>query len=172
MCALVECVLRESPAGKPAGPDRPAKRSGTTKYVLRQHQYEHGCTLQKREKWRTKSLKKVCTGMYSVHTGTYHFMTLKYVPGTYFFRRVCTQKHTFSSSMYSKTYIFLSVWTWYIPVHTRGKKVCTEYILRVKSMYQVQTGLCPFISVPYYSMVHTGMYRYVLGTYHCSRFQM
>ena len=60
-------------------------------------------------------------------------------------------------------------------VHTgtySRKKVCTEYILREKSMYRVQTGLCPFISVPYYSMVHTGMYRYELGTYHCSRFQM
>ncbi len=52
------------------------------------------------------------------------------------------------------------------------KEVCTEYILRVKSTYQVQTGLCPFILVPYYSVVHTGMYRYVLGTYNCSRFQM
>ena len=60
-------------------------------------------------------------------------------------------------------------------VHTgtySRKKVCTEYILREKSMYRVQTGLCPFISVPYYSMVHTGMYRYELGSYNGSRFQM
>ena len=60
----------ETPAGKPAGPDRPAKWSGTTKYVLRQQQYVHGCILQKREKWRTKSLKKVCTGMYSESQGS------------------------------------------------------------------------------------------------------
>ena len=99
--------------------------------------------------------------MYSVHTGTYLLMTLKYVPGTYFFPRVCTQKYTFLISLYLV----------YTGTYLR-KKVCTEYILREKSMYQVHTGLCPFISVPYYSMVHTGMYRYVLGTYHCSRFQM
>ena len=91
--------------------------------------------------------------MYSVHTGTYHFMTLKYVPGTYFFPRVCPQKHTIFDQFEPGTYR-------YIP----EKKVCTEYILRVKSMYQVQTSLCPFISVPYYSMVHTGMYRYELGS--------
>ena len=99
--------------------------------------------------------------MYSVRTGTYHLMTLKYVPGTYFFRRLCTRNHTF--------FIGLNL------VHTSTysrEKVCTEYILREKSTYQVQTGLCPFISVSYYSMVHTGMYRYVLGMYNWSRFQM
>ena len=92
--------------------------------------------------------------MYSVHTGTYQLMTLKYVPGTYFFHRFGTRKPTFC--------IGLNL------VHTSTysrKKVCTEYILREKSTYQVQTGLCPFISVSYYSMVHTGMYRYVPGMY-------
>ncbi len=38
------------------------------------------------------------------------------------------------------------------------EKVCTRYILGVKSMYQVQTGLCWFILVPYHSMVHMGTY--------------
>ncbi len=54
------------------------------------------------------------------------------------------------------------------------KKVCTWYILGVKSMYQVHTGLCRFITVPYYSMVHTGTHRYdsELGTYNRSGFQM
>ena len=61
-----------------------------------------------------------------------------------------------------------------------------QYILEEKSMYRVHTSwkkyvpgtnrfmttLCPFISVSYYSMVHTGMYRYVPGMYHWSRFQM
>ena len=99
--------------------------------------------------------------MYSVHTSTYQLMTLKYVPGTYFFHRFGTRKPTFC--------IGLNL------VHTSTysrKKVCTEYTLREKSTYQVQTGLCPFISVSYYSMVHTCMYRYVLGMYHWSRFQM
>ena len=99
--------------------------------------------------------------MYSVHTGTYQLMTLKYVPGTYFFHRFGTRKPTFC--------IGLNL------VHTSTysrKKVCTKYILREKSTYQVQTGLCLFISVSYYSMVHTGMYQYVQGMYNWSRFQM
>ena len=99
--------------------------------------------------------------MYSVHTSTYQLMTLKYLPGTYFFYRFGTRKPTFC--------IGLNL------VHTSTysrKKVCTEYILSEKSTYQVQTGLCPFISVSYYSMVHTGMYRYVPGMYNWSRFQM
>ena len=103
-------------------------------------------------------IKKV---MYSVHTGTYQLMTLTYVHGTYFFHRFGTQKPTFC--------IGLNL------VHTSTysrKKVWTKYILREKSTYQVQTGLCPFISVSYYSMVHTGMYRYVPGMYNWSRFQM
>ncbi len=31
-------------------------------------------------------------------------------------------------------------------------------------MYQVHTGLCRFMSVPYYSMVHTGSYSVHTGT--------
>jgi hypothetical protein len=56
--------VHESPAGKPAGPGRPAKYAGTAKYVLRNPQYMPVCTLQKREKCSTKSRKKyvlVCT---------------------------------------------------------------------------------------------------------------
>jgi hypothetical protein len=58
------------------------------------------------------------TSMYPVHTGTYHFMTLKYVLGTYFLSKVCTRKHTFNTK-------YVLVCTWYIlmyPVHTLGKK--------------------------------------------------
>ena len=87
--------------------------------------------------------------MYSVHNSTY------------IFHRFCTRKPTF--------FVGLNL------VHTSTysrKRVCTEYILREKSTYQVQTGLYPFISVSYYSMVHTGMYRYVPGMYNWSRFQM
>ncbi len=55
-----------------------------SKYVLRNPQYVHGCTLQKGEKCSTKSSKKSYTCMYLVHTGIFHFMTLKYVQGTYY----------------------------------------------------------------------------------------
>ena len=161
-------VVHESPAGKPAGPDRPVKRSGTTKYVLRNHQYVHECTLHKREKWRTKSFKKVCTQYIQVHTILWPWSM--YSVYTFFLEYVPENIH------------FWSFCTWYIPVHTWWKKyvlsthlmknVCTEYILREKSMYQVQTGLCRFIWVSYYSMVHTCTHRYVLGTYNWSRFQM
>jgi hypothetical protein len=53
----------------------------------------------------------------------------------------------------------------YVPVCTRYMhgtylrgKVCTRYILGIKSMYQLHTGSCRVIAVPYYSMVHTGSY--------------
>ncbi len=94
-------------ACKQAGPGRPAKQSGATKYVLctlsqksSVCDYVHGCTLQKREKCRTKSNKRSYTSMYSVHTGTYHFMTLKNT-------EVCTGCILLSPSimMYLKTYI-------------------------------------------------------------------
>ena len=62
--------------------------------------------------------------MYSVHTGTYQFMTLKYVPGTYFFARVCTQKHTFFYQYVPGTY---------------------QYILEKKGMYLVHTSLKKYV---------------------------
>jgi hypothetical protein len=78
--------VHESLAGKQAVPCRPAKYAWTATYVLRSPQYVPvcQCTLQKRKKCSTKSIKKVCTSMYWVHTSTYHFMNQKYVPGTYF----------------------------------------------------------------------------------------
>ena len=87
-----------------------------------------------------------------------------YVLSTYLYipfddPQVGTRYILFSSIWYPKTYILY----WFEPgtyQYILEKKVCTEYILREKSTYQVQTGLCPFILVPYYSMVHTGMYRY------------
>ncbi len=39
-------------------------------------------------------------------------------------------------------------------------------------MYRVHTGLCRFISVPYYSMVHIGTHLYELSTYNRLGFQM
>ena len=54
-----------------------------------------------------------------VHTGTYHLMTLKYVPGTYFFHQVHTQKQTFFDRFEPGTY---------------------RYILEEKSMYRVHTS--------------------------------
>ncbi len=65
--------------------------------------------------------QNACTGVYLVHTGTYHFMTLKHVPGTYFLSKVCTRKHTFNTK--------------YVLVHTSTY----QYILEVKSMYLVHT---------------------------------
>ncbi len=59
-----------------------------------------------------------------------------------------------------------------IPVFTTYVLGTYWYILEVKSMYRVHdTGLCLFISAPYYSMVHTGTHRYELGTYNRSGFQ-
>jgi hypothetical protein len=52
------------------------------------------------------------------------------------------------------------------------KQVYTQYILEAKRMYQVYTLTCRFIVVPYYSMVHTGMYSVHTGTYNSSGFQM
>ncbi len=60
--------------------------------------------------------KKVCTGMYLVHTGTYHFMNQKYVPDTFNLKSVLQNIH------------FLPVCTGMYWVHTR-------YILEGKSMY-------------------------------------
>ena len=64
----------------------------------------------------------VRTGMYSVHTGTYQCMTLKYVPGTYFFARVCTQKHTFFYQFEPGTYRYILKEKSMYSVHTSGKK--------------------------------------------------
>ena len=84
--------------------------------------------------------KMVCTGMYSVHTSTYHFMNLKYVPQNIHFLPVCTGMYSVHTrnileekSMYS--------------VHTWGKKV--------KSMYQVHTGLCRYHTIAWYIPVRT-----------------
>ncbi len=66
-----------------------------------------------------------------------------------------------SSSMYFKTYIsdqYVLICTGYIHGTYLRKIVCTWYILGVKSMCRVHTGLCRIIAVPYYSMVHTGLY--------------
>ena len=79
--------------------------------------------------------------------------------------------HTFSSSMYPKTYIFYR----FVPgtyQYILEKKSMYRVHTSGKSMYQVQTVFCRFILVSYYSMVHPGTYRYVLGTYYWSRFQM
>ena len=109
------------------------------------------CTLQKRKKCSTKSIKK---SMY-----WYVLSTYRYIP----FQKpaVCTRYILLSSSMYFKTYIsdqYVLICTGYIHGTYLRKIVCTWYILGVKSMYRVHTGLCRFIAVPYYSMVHTGLY--------------
>ncbi len=81
-----------------------------------------------------------------------HIFNLKSVIQNIHFWRVCTGTHSVhtryileGNSMYS--------------VHTWGKK----YVPGIKSMYQVHTGLCRFITVPYYSMVHTGSYSVNIG---------
>ncbi len=92
----------------------------------------------------------------------YVLSTYWYIPFSSYEPEVCTGHILLTSSLYFKTYISYE----YVPVctrHTLGtylrKKVCTRYILGVKSMCQVHTGLCRFIAaaVPYlayYSMVH------------------
>jgi len=113
----------------------------------------------------------VCARMYPAETKEMQYQINKksmywYVLSTYryipFYKpEVCTGYILLTSSLYFKTYISYE----YVPVCTRyilgtylRKKVCTRYILGVKSMYRVHTGLCWFIAVPYYSMVHTGLY--------------
>ncbi len=88
-----------------------------------------------------KKNKLVCTvtGMYSVHTGTYHFMNQKYVPGTYFKLKYVLQNIH-----------FLSVRTGMYLVHTR-------YILEVKSMYLVHTWSKKYVQGTYLFMsVYSG----------------
>jgi hypothetical protein len=110
--------VQESPAGKPAGPCRPAKYAGMAKHVLRNPQYVPVCTLQKRTKCSTKSRKR----MY-----WYVLSTYQYIP--FYEPEVCTGYILLTSSMYFKTYIsyqYVLVYTWYIlstylSVHTWGK---------------------------------------------------
>jgi hypothetical protein len=82
----------------------------------------------------------------------YVLSTYRYIP--FYEPEVCTRYILLTSSLYFKTYISYQ----YVPVCTPDilgtylrKKVCTLYILGVKSMYQVYTGssLCRFIAVPY-----------------------
>ena len=104
---------------------RPARKwSGTTKYVLRNHQYVQGCTLQKREKWSTKSLKNVCTQYIPVHTIWW--------PSSMY------QVHTFFIDFVPENQHFSLVWTWYIPVHTREKKYepSTYFVKKVRTRYK------------------------------------
>ena len=101
--------------------------------------------------------KKVCTEYIPVHTvfktvSMYHVHTFKlkyvlqnihflsstywYVLGTYWRKKVCTR-------------------------YIHGKKVCTEYIPVYVGLQRYHTainGTCRFMSVPYYSMVHTGLF--------------
>ncbi len=115
------------------------------------------CRTLKRKKCSTKSIKK------SMYSGWYVLSTYRYIP----FQKpaVCSTGRyiLLSSSMYFKTYIsdqYVLICTGYIhgTYFKLRKIVCTWYILGVKSMYRVHTGLCRFIAVPYYSMVHTGLY--------------
>ncbi len=103
----------------------------------------------------------------------YVLSTYRYIP--FYEPEVCTEYILvlLTSSLYFKAYISFQ----YVPVCTRyiqgtylREKLCTRYILGVKCMYQVHTCLCRLIAVPYYSMART--YRYELGTYNRSRFQM
>ncbi len=106
------------------------------------------------KKYLLYQMYKKCqyTGMYPVHTRMYE--------------KVCTQYILFASIIYQILYFF----SWSMSmVHTSTyfrKKVCTtRYILEAKSMYQVHTLTSLYIVVPYYSMVRTVTYRYVLSTY-------
>ena len=87
-------VVHESPAGKPAGPDRPAN-----------DQYQ---IIEK--------------SMYQYVLSTYW-----YIP--FYDPEVCTRYILFSSSMYSKTYIF-----------DQFEPGTYRYILEKKSMYRVHTS--------------------------------
>ena len=130
----------------------------------------------------------VCARMYPAETKEMQYQINKksmywYVLSTYRYipfqkPAVCTRYILLSSSMYFKTYIsdqYVLICTRYIHGTYLRKIVCTWYILGVKSMYRVHTGLCRFIAVPYYSMVHTGFFsvhtgmNYVHATGHDSR---
>jgi hypothetical protein len=124
-------------------------------------------------KTREMTYQNIEIGMYWVHTGTYYFMTLKYVPGTYFFLKYILKNKQLRL-----------VWTWYISVHTRGKKyvpntyfglkVCTEYILREKvwtRYIQVYVRLSQYNTIAWYIPVCTvtGTMNSVHTTVHDSR---
>ncbi len=97
-------------------------------------------------------INKKC--MYWYVLSTYRYILL-------YESEVCTRYILLYSSLYFKTYIsyqFIQVCTRYIPGTYLREKLCSLYILGVKIMYRVHTGLCRFIAVPYYSMVHTGSY--------------
>ncbi len=59
----------------------------------------------------------------STHTGTYHFMTLKYILGTYCYPQIYTRKHIFNIVVYLLHTGTLAYW----------------YILEVKRMYLEHT---------------------------------
>ncbi len=98
---------------------------------------------------------------------------VQYVLGTYFLSKVCTRKHTFNTKyvlVHTGTYRYILEVKSMYPVHTWG--TTSHGSKKSRSMNLVQTCLCPFISVPYHSMVHTGTYRYELGTCYWSGFQI
>ena len=109
--------------------------------------------------------------MYSVNTGTYHFVTLKYVPvHTFFvdyvleiilFLRVCTRKHTFFVQFEPGTYQYILEEKKYEPSTYFVKKVRTRYRPVYVRLYRYHTIAW---SIP----VCTGMYR-VCTTGHDSR---
>ena len=88
-------------------------------------------------------IKKKSMYWYVLSTYQYVLSTYQYIP--FYEPEVCTGYILLNSSLYFKTYISYQ----YVPVCTRfiigtymREKVCTWYILGVKSMYQVHTGLC------------------------------
>ncbi len=124
-------------------------------------------------KLRTQK-SSVCARMYPAETKEMQYQikkksmywyvlnTYQYIPFYELEPEVCTRCILLTSSMYFKTYIsyqYVLVYTRYI-LGTYLRKKVSRYILGVKSMYRVHTGssLCWFITVPYYSMVHTGSY--------------
>jgi hypothetical protein len=70
------CVpSHESPAGKPAGPGRPAKYTGTAKYVLRNPQYVPVCTLHCTGPAVTKEMQQIKKkSMYWYVLSTYRYI--------------------------------------------------------------------------------------------------
>jgi hypothetical protein len=93
------------------------------------HQYVKRRTLQKQEEWCTKLRKEIIY--------LYVLSTYRYIP--FYDPKVCTRYILFTSSMYQKHTFntgMYHIYTWYIPVHSQGKQICTWCILFIPNLVQ------------------------------------
>ncbi len=107
-------LVPESLASKPAGlPGGRTIESGNQKYVLHQSQHVPGMYPFKIKKSLYKNMQK---SMYSVRTGTYWYVTRKFVLlawSTYFYHAFCTQYVPSTYSSGTLRYYDIIVLLWY-----------------------------------------------------------